>query len=193
MPPTEYSGRCSDGNWWAVAADLTSAIRRRPDDEAAWDAWFREIYPRVVYMAAAWGRAQIDEAEEAAQGAVERFLRYRAYERVDSDRSAVLYLVRTAVRLMTDIRRLREREVPLSREGPIEERSGPDYEDLDGLLRFASEEDRQVLQLVVEGHSVGEIASLLEVGYSAAGMRIHRARKRLRERLESEESGPGTV
>ena len=172
--------------WWGVAADLTTAIRRRPDDEAAWEAWFREIYPRVVYMAARRGAGQIADAEEATQGAVERFLRYRAYERVDSDRSAVLYLVRTAVRLMADDRRRRESELPLPSEGLVEpaDRSGAGYEELEGLLRLVSEEDRQVLGLVVAGHSVGEIAKLLEVGYSAAGMRIHRARTRLRARLE---------
>ena len=181
--------------WWAVATDLTKAIRQRPDDEAAWEAWFREIYPRVVYMAARKGAGQIADAEEAAQGAVERFLRYGAYQRVNSDRSAVLYLVRTAVRLMADDRQRREREVPLSSEGLEEpgDQSGAGYQELEGLLRFVSEEDRQVLRLVVAGHSVGEIAKLLEVGYSAAGMRIHRARMRLREKLGSEETGPGAV
>ena len=37
--------------------------------------------------------------------------------------------------------------------------------------------------MVVDGYSVREIAALLELGYSAVGMRIHRAKARLRARL----------
>ena len=94
---------------------------------------------------------------------------------------------------MADDQRRREWAVPLPGEALEEpaDRSGAGYEELEGLLRLVSEEDRQVLRLVVADHSVAEIAKLLEVGYSAAGMRIHRARTRLRKRMGSEETGRG--
>ena len=170
-----------------MSADLTAAIHRTPDDKAVWDAWFREIYPRVLYLAARRAFGDIELAEEATQGAIERFLRYRAYERVDSDRSAIAYLARTAARLMIDERRRRERESPVPVEvlvdlGPhatIDEKA----HDLKSLLRYVSEDERQVLGLVLEGYSVREISEALKIGYSTVGMRIHRAKARLKERV----------
>ena len=76
-----------------MSADFTAAIHESPDDEVAWDAWFREIYPRVLYSAVRRASGDVELAEEATQGAMECFLRYRAFERVDSDRSAITYLV----------------------------------------------------------------------------------------------------
>ena len=171
-----------------MGADLTAAIHRTPDDKAVWDAWFREIYPQVLYRAARWASGDIELAEEATQGAMERFLRYRAYERVDSDRSAIGYLARTAARLMMDERRRRERESPVPVEVLVER--GPHVttdektHDLKSLLGHLSEDERKVLELVLAGYSVREISESLQIGYSAVGMRIHRAKARLKERVE---------
>lgn len=170
-----------------MSADLTAAIHRTPDDKAVWDAWFREIYPRVLYLTARRASGDIELAEEATQGAIERFLRYHAYERVDSDRSAIAYLAQTATRLMIDERRRREREfsVPeevLAERGPhatIDEKA---Y-DLKSLLSYVSKDERRVLELVLAGHSVREISELLNIGYSTVGMRIHRAKARLKEKV----------
>ena len=153
-----------------MSADLTAAIHQTPDDRAVWDTWFREIYPQVLYLAARRASGDMELAEEATQGAIERFLRYRAYERVDSDRSAIAYLVRTAVRLMIDERRRRERESPAPEEvlvdrGPhtvIDEKA---Y-DLKSLLSYVSKDERLVLELVLAGYSVREISEALKIGYS---------------------------
>ena len=169
-----------------MSADFTAAIHESPDNEVAWDAWFREIYPRVLYSAVRRASGDVELAEEATQGAMERFLRYRAFERVDSDRSAITYLVRTAARLMIDERRRRGRELPVP-ERTLERAAAAASEDPDdelkSLFRHLSREERQVLEMVVDGYSVREIAALLELGYSAVGMRIHRAKARLRARL----------
>ena len=182
---TECSRCWSSAGWEPMGNDLTEAIRRRPDDEAGWDAWFREIYPQVLYITARRSGGDIALAEEATQGAMERFLRYRAYERVDSDRSAVAYLARTAIRLLTDDRRRHERESPLPEEvvAGREGRTREMEDDFRTLLAYVSPEDRRVLEMVLAGHSVREIAEALGVGYSAAGMRIHRAKNRLRDRV----------
>ncbi len=167
--------------------DLTIAIRQTPDDRAVWDAWFREIYPQVLYRTARWASGDVALAEEATQGAIERFLRYRAYERVDSDRSAIAYLAQTAVRLMIDEQRRARREAPVP-EKVLADR-GPHVttdhkaQDLRSLFRYVSEDERKVLELVLEGYSVREISEALNVGFSAVGMRIHRAKARLRERV----------
>lgn len=171
-----------------MSADLTAAIHQTPDDKAVWDTWFREIYPQVLYLVARQASGDFELAEEATQGAIERFLRYRAYERVNSDRSAIAYLARTAFRLMIDERRRQHREaaapegmlVDRGRHTEIDERA---Y-DLRSLLRYVSEDERQVLELVLEGYSVREISDALNIGYSTVGMRIHRAKARLKARVQ---------
>ena len=168
-----------------MTVDLTAAIRETPEDEVAWDSWFRKIYPRVLYLAATRGPGNIELAEEATQAAMERFLRYRAYEKVDSDSSAIAYLVRTAVRLMIDERRRREREPAWAPEALAErqDRMLSDWEekDLDALLKHLPEQDQVILNLVRSGYSVREISEKLKLGYSAVGMRIHRAKARLKD------------
>ncbi len=154
---------------------------------AVWDAWFREIYPQVLYRVARSASGDIELAQEATQGAFERFLRYRAYERVNTDRSAIAYLARTAARLMMDERRRAGRESPVSSEVLVDR--GPyvttdeNAHDLRSLLSYVSEDERKVLELLLRGHSVREISEALKIGYSAVGMRIHRAKARLKERV----------
>ena len=160
-----------------MSGDLTAAIHENPDDEGAWDAWFKEIYPRVLYLTARHAAGDIEVAEEATQGAVERFLRYRAFERVESDRTAVLYMVRTATRLIIDERRRRELDSAALTLGAEED------EDVRPLLRFLTKGEREVLELVLDGYSVREIAARLGMQYSTVGMRIHRAKERLKDRL----------
>ena len=171
-----------------MPADLTAAIYEAPDDRAAWDDWFREIYPQVLYLVARRASGDVELAEEATQGAIERFLRYRAYERVSSDRAAVAYLAQTAFRLMIDERRRQHRETATSEEmlahqGPYATIDEDAY-DLRSLLRYVSEKERQVLELVLEGYSVREISEALGIGYSTVGMRVHRAKAKLQARVE---------
>lgn len=164
-----------------MVSDLTVAIRQNPDDESAWDAWFREVYPRVVYIVARKAVGDIDLAEEVTQGAIERFLRYRAFERVRSDREAVAYLVQSAARLVADNRRYRELTLSYQLEDSAEHSEEETDSDLEFLLSHISEQDQEVLRLVLEGYTVREIADAFGIGYSAAGMRINRARDRLRK------------
>lgn len=52
------------------------------------------------------------------------------------------------------------------------------------LLALVDESDRKVLALIVEGFTIEEISKLLDCSISAAKMRAHRARKRLRTALD---------
>lgn len=169
-----------------MSGDWTAAIREQPDNEAHWDAWFMEIYPRVLFLTARQAAGDFELAEEATQGAIERFLRYRAIERVESDRAAVMYLVRTARRLMIDERRRRERELPMPEktlEKAVLATSVEQDDDVRSLLRHLARKEREILELVLGGYSVREIAEKLGMRYSTVGMRILRAKARLKDRL----------
>ena len=141
----------------------------------------------MLYITARRCTGNVELAQEATQGAMERFLRYRAYERVHSDRSAVAYLVQTAVRLVTDHRRRQQRELTFSEEDVVEPEAEGGLEvehEIESLLRYVAKEDREVLEMVLAGYSVGEMAERLGVAYSAAAMRVHRAKNRLRARVQ---------
>ena len=93
--------------------DHTAAIRSNPKDKAAWDDWFRAIYPRVYYSLYRHTRGDATLSEEATQGALERFLRYRAHRKVNSDKDAVAYLIRTGLRLLDDEHKQRQKQQDL--------------------------------------------------------------------------------
>ena len=164
-------------------SDLTLAIRRAPADESAWEAWFKEVYPKVLYLTAKRSSGDVELAEEATQGAIERFLRYGAYERVDSDRRVIAYLVQTATRLMADEARRRAREVLIAADALAERVAvAHDWDDdLESLFARIPEAERRILRMALDGHSIQEIAKELGLGYSATAMRIHRAKARLRK------------
>lgn len=59
------------------------------------------------------------------------------------------------------------------------------------LLALVNESDRKVLALIVEGFTIKEISELLGCSISAAKMRAHRARNRLRTALDNSKEDPG--
>lgn len=56
------------------------------------------------------------------------------------------------------------------------------------LLALVDEPDREVLALIVAGFALSEISEILDCSLSAAKMRAHRARKRLRAALGSNQT-----
>lgn len=165
--------------------ELSAAIQADPESESAWEAWFREVYPRVVYITARSSSGNVELAEEMTQAAIERFLRYRAYEKVDSDSAAVAYLARTAQRLMMDAHRRAEREPAWAPEKLDQQAtpmpSTPTSDELESWLERLPEADKVVLKLVLSGRKIKEIAEQLGLGYSTVGMRIQRAKARLKD------------
>lgn len=171
--------------------DHTAAIRSNPKDKAAWDDWFRAVYPRVYYSLYRRTGGDATLSEEATQGALERFLRYRAHRKVSSDKDAVAYLIRTGLRLLDDEHKQRQRQQDLALTGggsPTQPGGGSttDRLDMERLLEGLSTVDQELMGLVLEGRSVAEIAEILEIGFSTAGMRIQRAKARLKKNAREE-------
>lgn len=163
-----------------MATNHTAAVRKAPNNDTLWDGWFRAIYPRVYYIVFRKTRGDANLSEELTQGAIERFLRYRAYEKVTTDAESVSYLTRIALRLLVNEYRTTGNLEPLP-----EETLAPDAPagrlDLEQLAQHLSNEDRRLIGLLIEGRSVSEIADILGIRYSAAGVRIHRAKGNLKK------------
>lgn len=47
------------------------------------------------------------------------------------------------------------------------------------VLEYVEGDDRRIVDLLMQGQAVGEIAKNLQLSYSAAGVRIHRLRRAL--------------
>ena len=130
-----------------------------------------------------------DRTADLTQGAIERFLRYGAVERVTTDAESIAYLVRTAERMNFNVMRewtvrhiTQEDFDRLTYEQSLSESDEVSNTlDLERLIRRLGGADRQLVGWLRAGISVGQIADLLGVSYSAAATRIHRAKARLRE------------
>ena len=167
-------------------ADQTQRLRRDPDSEQAWREWFRTVYRRVYYTVYRATDGDRQRAEDLTQAAIERFLRYRALHKVATDEDAVAYLVRTALRVDMDQARQRglahaphESSGALPEEEFDQQHDPLDLLDLDLLVARLAPADRQLIAWRREGQSIGDIARFLGITYTAAAVRIHRAKARL--------------
>ena len=172
-----------------VSVNYTRDVRRRPQSEAAWRHWCEFVYPRVYYAVYRITRGDKERTADLTQGAIERFLRYGAVDRVTTDAESIGYLVRTAERMNFDV--MREWTVQRStheeygrltyEQSPPESDEVSNTLDLERLIRRLGKPDRQLVGWLRAGESVGQIADFLGISYSAAATRIHRAKARLRE------------
>lgn len=169
-----------------MATDRTHDLHLAPRSESAWRDWFLVVYPRVyyaVYRATSGDRAR---TEDLTQAAIERFLRYQALDKVNTDEDAVAYLIRTARRLNIDQSREHAARHAAHYTFGTAATEGEDEEqalhvlDLERMIDRLSERDRQLISWLYAGRSVADIANSLAITYTAAATRIHRAKARLR-------------
>ena len=154
------------------------------------DAFYRDTHPRLwSFLVRATGRA--DLAEDVAQEAFVRLLGSRGAELAVAERRA--YLFRIARNLVRDAarRRSRERTVPA---GQVPDVPAPEPPDPMGrrsavaLARLRGR-DRELLWLAhVEGWKHEEIAAAVGIAAGSVRVLLHRARKRFRELLGTEDA-----
>ena len=172
--------------------DHTVRVRRSPQSATAWRDWCQFVYPRVYYAIYRMTRGDQERTADLTQEALERFLRYRAVERVTTDPESIAYLVRTAERINLDATResIVRRRTQDGLRAIAEEHLRVDADevanalDLERLISRLGEPDAQVLRWLRNEKSLGEIAKSLGISYSAAATRVHRAKVRLRKIAE---------
>lgn len=163
-----------------MATDRTFRLKKNKSNQAAWDYWFRTIYPRVYYVMFRKTAGDNDLAQELAQASIVRFIKFDGLDKVNNDREAVSYLVTTASRLRIDSQSVEE----LLQDDPIDRAPGLSTEELIDLQKAVAaldDDDRRAVSLLIEGNSVQEIADQLGVEYSAMGTRLFRIREKLRK------------
>ena len=134
----------------------------------------------------------VQQTEDLTQGAIERFIRYRAIDKVTTDYDSIAYLIRTARRLNLGF--IRERGARSDLRETIsrtmhEQVAGAEDEvssalDFKRLMNRLAQPDRQLIRWLCAGKSVDEIATYLGISYTATATRIHRAKARLKKIAE---------
>jgi RNA polymerase sigma factor (sigma-70 family) len=168
-----------------MSADLIRQLRASPGNEKLWAAWYKAAYPKVYFAAHRFSNGRPDLARELVQETFSRFIEYRALERVVDESSAVAHLIVTCRNLAID-RNTEARLISLEGLEKADVIAAPDVPmdramDVERAVLELNQDDRDLVKWMRDGLSVSEIAARLEVSYSAAGVRVHRLRKRLRD------------
>jgi RNA polymerase sigma factor (sigma-70 family) len=176
-------------------SEHVAAIRENPADQTAWQRWFEACHSRLYYVLYWRTGGNVQRAQDAAQEAMLRFVRYRGYERTATDKDAIAYLIRTGLNLLAGER------APLSMgEALLESIEDPGRpietaekaSDLERVLVELSPDDAAVLRMAITGATTAEIARALHITYTAAASRLHRSKARAKEIVEKVQKKPST-
>jgi RNA polymerase sigma-70 factor (ECF subfamily) len=184
----------------AVHAELLE--RCKQGDEMAWNELVQSTH-REVYTLCFRILGNADDAADATQDAYLKVWRGLGGFRGDALFSTWLYRVATNAALSKRRSRQRRRShesepadevlAQIASSASVEEAAGARFEVrvLEKALASLPEMYRDAVVLRdVYGLSIGEIARQMKVSETAAKVRVHRGRKRLREMVFSEESSP---
>ena len=143
----------------------------------------RPLYPRLRRFAAVVGPVELDP-DDLVQDAVVRFLATGRWRSIDDVQA---YLRRTIVNLAAnERRRLGRQRSAVAREGPALSTTASYPSDLDDLEHIEPQSRALLFLVEVEGASVTEAAAAVGCSSVAARARLSRARRRLRDAIESE-------
>ena len=168
---------------------VLSALRVDPEDPRAWTRFYGLTAPRIRAQLYLLGERKGDRIEDVTQEVLVRFLRYNPWPdwRVPNARVLFAYL-RTIVRstLFDDLAKKRpELETESSGQTNPDAIAAPGLKDLRDVLATLSEaltpEEQVLLALMVDGRKLNDIADILGIEYSAAGVRRHRLKRKLLE------------
>lgn len=131
-------------------------------------------------------REDADCADAIQEAIVSAFTKLHTLRR---DEYAKTWLTRILINECYDILRNQKRLVSIEEQAvPEQEETGRDYSDLYEALETLPEEMRICVTLFyMEGYSIREIASILEVKENTVKSRLSRAKAKLRRELESED------
>lgn len=156
---------------------------------------FRTIVDRHESAVAGVVKSMLGDSAEAQDVGQEVFIRfYHALDQFKAESSLSTYLVRIAINLSLNELKRRKRRFNFFR--PIEEGKdvsidGSQQEEHDALqaevLRLEPEFKSVVTLRMIEGYSVKETASILEIPIGTVLSRLHRAQQQLKDALSKNE------
>jgi RNA polymerase sigma factor (sigma-70 family) len=169
-------------------------VAAAPDDQAAWGELYDKLRPRVYYAAYRACRGLSDLAKDLVQAAFERLLRYADLSSFESDAQVAAYLSQIVWRLAVDERRrIADAESVDSRglelQALVAHSSEVDAQlarsDLSVLAQDLPQTDQVLLGELLSGRTLTEIAERAGISYSAAAVRVHRLKDKLRVKIKT--------
>jgi DNA-directed RNA polymerase specialized sigma24 family protein len=176
---------------WRILEEAVAALRRNADD-AAWGHFYRLVAPLIRGQLFLLGVQHPDRADDHLQDVLFRFLRYSPWRHdwrgLPPAPVVIGYLREIARNVCFDKRsRIPPRDTSKAQDdlSPLDTLPGgattADIETAFGRWwQQLSNDERVLLNLLMEGHALSEIADLLGISYSAAGLRVHRLKAKLR-------------
>lgn len=184
-------------------SQLAAALTHLAADRGDQDAW------RILFLGA-WGtgvsaanrtlRGQLDIAKDVTQEAFQRIIKYCDFARLQEPEAFLSYfravcrnvardaLTRLAPELANQVP-LEELETPSPR---VEKPATP--EELtrasqlkNELLASLAPSDKQLMLFLIEGYTLSEISSRMDLSYENAGVRLHRLRETLRKYMHEKD------
>jgi DNA-directed RNA polymerase specialized sigma24 family protein len=170
--------------------DAIDAVRANPCSEAAWHQFYRCVRPTV---AAVLFRLGVRDPSDMTQEVFRHFLGqspwHHDWSTLPASKILIGYVSRIARNLVISSWRaaaVRPREESVDNLDLVE--SSPLHLDSDDLLerlqRKLTQPERDLLNALVNGLSLGEIAAAHRISYDAAGVRVHRLKRRVERLLQ---------
>jgi RNA polymerase sigma factor (sigma-70 family) len=187
----------------ASKSQLAQALRSLAADRADQDSW------RILFLGA-WAtgltaanrtlRGQTDLAKDATQEAFQRIIKYCDFERLQDPDAFLSYfravcrnvardaLTRFAPELAAQVP-LEELETLSPRvEKPATPEELAHAEQLKNeLLASLDAADQELFKLLIEGYTLTEISSRLQLSYTNAAVSLHRLRRALRKHIQDKD------
>lgn len=180
---------------------LASVIERLchgSGDQRAWDDLYQAVFPYLFATMFRAFRGSRYLSDEAVQEVMVRLLRNYRFEPGEANpRSLMAYLKLTARSVIVDMVRRQRRDDSRNMTLDVEVEPGSDIADgsvdaievglaerrLRRILEELDERDRRVVEFLLEGRNLDEIAKALNVAKKTASNRISAVRKEMRLRL----------
>ncbi len=170
-----------------LLGSLVDQLARNPRDEQLWESLYLSVRAFVWAIAYRSLSGNSELASDTTQETFFRLFRYTDFSLFKAPEQFLSYLATVARHAAEDVRR-KAIEVPLdpnlsrraySTESTRSRSLARDRLALVEILQSLKESDRHLISLLSEGRTVSEIARQLQIGYSAAAVRIFRLRRKL--------------
>jgi RNA polymerase sigma factor (sigma-70 family) len=177
----------------ARLSDAFTRLREQIDDQVAWADLYASLRPYVFAIAFRHLRGHVTLAEEVTQEVFKSLAEKPPFRQLADVARLRAYVAATSRNLAISCLRRVAPESPLEPDepGPAELPSFELLLTLEEVFDELEPEDRRLLELVVEGQRLAQIAERLGITYSNAGVKLHRLRRFLGARLKSERPEAG--
>jgi RNA polymerase sigma factor (sigma-70 family) len=169
--------------------ELLERLAGSPEDEDAWAKLYQRLWPYVFTVNYRLVHARYEEAEDLSQEVFLRLRRYCPFGRLRDAGELKAYVAAMCRNVVRSSRKSAWHQEVSLEDLPVDCLEVPDADDLahrvemDDLVRDLAAklgpDDRRLLRLVLDGHGILEIARRTGIGYSAAGVRVFRLRRKM--------------